>query len=85
MAATRTSLQAISALKCGPGNVLFDSGAIVAFELGEAHAPEGSTPFNVPGIDQKIADLVGAPVTEIVVKDMAIHPVTREPYIGVRQ
>src|SRR6185295_3733168 len=89
MSTVHASLKAVSVLKFGPGNVLFvgdsKAAAIFAFELGEAAAAEGSAPFNIQGIDQKIADVLGAPHAEIAVKDMAVHPITKEAYIAVQR
>lgn len=84
-----TLLRSASALKFGRGNVLFvgDSKAatIFAFELGDAVAAEGSTPYNLRAVDRQIADLLGAPLDQIAVKDMAVHPVTRDAYLAVQR
>src|SRR5262245_39557451 len=82
-------LQSISAIKLGPDNALFvgdsKAAAVYAFDLGDTTAKEGSQSFNILGIDQKIADLLGAHRGQVSVKDMAVHPVTKEAYIALHR
>jgi hypothetical protein len=89
MSKAHTEIQSVSAIKFGPGNVLFvgDSrtATIFAFELGEVTPAEGGEPFNIRGVDQKIADVLGAPLDQIAVKDMAVQPITQEAYIAVQR
>ena len=74
-------------LTFGPDNVLFiadNAGAkIVALELGDRAS--GGTPStkNTPGIDQKIAALLGTEAREIQINDLAIHPTSKNAFISV--
>ncbi|MCK6586506.1 MAG: hypothetical protein L6Q76_02870 [Polyangiaceae bacterium] len=82
------SIESISVIKFGPGNVLFvgDSATatITAFEVGDGQ--EGAPrPFNLYGVDQSIADLLGVDVGKIAVRGLAVHPVTGEAYIGIHR
>jgi len=82
-------LQSLSVIEFGPGNVLFvgdsKSATLFAFDLGEARPPEGSQFYNVKDIDASIAALLGAPLDEITIKDLAVHPVTQDAYLAVHR
>src|SRR5438105_2856016 len=81
--------ESISVIKFSPDNVLFigDSkgASVYAYELGPAAAASESRAFSLQHIDQKIADLLGVSVDQITVRDLAVHPATREAYIAVHR
>ncbi len=83
--AQQTAFQSIGPLAFGPNAVLFagdTAGAtIYALDLG---SQAGTTPGakDLPGIDQKIAALLGTDVREIAVTDLAVHPQTRNAFIS---
>lgn len=85
----RPSLQSISVIKISTSRVLFvgDSRAatVFAFELPAGEAPAGSMPYNLRGIDQKIASRLGVTVDALSIRDMAVDPLTQEAYIGVHR
>ena len=62
-----------------------DTGAasILAVDLGAA--ANGGAPGSaaVPGIDQKIAAMLGTAANEIAITDLAVHPKTRQTYLSV--
>jgi len=78
------------ALTFSPDGVLFvgDSklGAVFAFETERGEAPASLDPFLFESIDEKIAGALGVTAKSLVMNGMAVHPVTREPYLslGVR-
>src|ERR1700735_611379 len=78
------------ALTFSPDGVLFlgDSklGAVFAFETERGQAPAKLDPFLFESIDEKIAEALGVTAKSLVINEMAVHPVTREPYLsaGVR-
>ena len=59
------------------------SGAIYAFDMTGASAPEKVAPVNIVDIDVKIADTLGVPKSALAINDMATHPVTSDIYISV--
>ncbi len=85
--ATPVELKSVSVMSFGADNVLFvgDSKAatIHAFALGEATPQKDSQAYNLIGIDQKIADAVGASLDQLTIKDLAVHPQTKTAYIAV--
>lgn len=58
-------------------------GAIFAFDLTGATAPEQIGPVNIPDIDVKIADVLGVSSRAVAINDMATHPVSGDIYISV--
>src|SRR5271170_251365 len=75
------------ALTFSPDGVLFlgDSklGAVFAFETERGHAPASLGPFLFESIDEKIAGALDITAKSLVMNGMAVHPVTREPYLSV--
>jgi hypothetical protein len=79
--------QSAGALTFSPDGVLFlgDSklGAVFAFETQRGQAPASLDPFIFESIDEKIAGALGVTAKSLVMNGMAVHPVTREPYLAV--
>ncbi|WP_329060092.1 hypothetical protein [Streptomyces sp. NBC_01429] len=75
------------ALTFNPDGVLFvgdsKSGAVFAFETGRGQAPASLDPFLFESIDEKIAAALGVTAKRLVMNGMAVHPLTREPYLSV--
>jgi len=77
----------IGTLAFGPEGVLFAADAqdvsITALQLGKQMA--GGTPGtkNVPGIDQKVAALLGVDAKNLMISDMVVEPKTRNTYLSV--
>ena len=86
----RVTLRSAGALAFNADNILFVGdnklGAVFAFETERGHSPTSLDPFIFESIDEKIADALGVAVKSLLINGMAVHPVTREPYlsIGVR-
>jgi hypothetical protein len=84
---TAAALQSIGPLTFGPDDGLFvadtQGATIYAFTLGKAAT--GGTPGtqDVPGIDQKIAALLGTDAASITITDLAVHPKTKNAFISV--
>ena len=75
------------ALTFSPDGVLFVGdnklGAVFAFETERGQAPASLDPFLFESIDEKIAAALGVTAKSLVMNGMAVHPVTREPYLAV--
>ena len=80
------ALQSIGVLTFSSSGVLFaadpQGAAIYAFELGTQPTGRAGA-ADVPAIDQKIAALLGTEPAAIAVKDLVIHPVTKNAYLSV--
>jgi hypothetical protein len=79
--------QSAGALAFSPEGVLFlgdnKLGAVFAFETERGQAPASLNPFLFESIDEKIAAKLGVTAKSLVMNGMAVHPVTREPYLSV--
>jgi hypothetical protein len=79
--------QSAGALTFSPDGVLFVGdnklGAVFAFATDRGQAPASLDPFLFESIDEKIADALGVTAKSLVMNGMAVHPVTREPYLSV--
>jgi hypothetical protein len=75
------------ALTFSPDGVLFVGdnklGAVFAFETESGQAPAALDPFLFESIDEKIAAALGVKAKSLIFTGMAVHPVTREPYLAV--
>jgi hypothetical protein len=79
--------QSAGALTFSPDGVLFlgdnKLGAVFAFETQPGQAPDSLDPFLFESIDERIAEALGVAAKSLVMNGMAVHPVTREPYLSV--
>jgi hypothetical protein len=77
----------LGALAFGPGGVLFaadsQAAAIYAIELGDQSAGGKAGAADVAGIDQKMAALLGTDAAAVAVKDLVIHPATKNAYLSI--
>lgn len=80
-------IQSAAALGFSPDGVLFVGdnvgSAIYAFDMGKGTAPAKPAPVDVDNIDVRVASILGVGPGAIQIKDMAVHPTTREIYISV--
>src|SRR5262245_36226523 len=78
-------LKSMGALAFGPGSTLFigdsEAGAILAVQLDDAAQPAGT--FDVAGIDRKVAQVLGTTPEDIIINDLAVHPVSHNVYLSV--
>ena len=71
----------------GPDEVLFVAdnrrAAIVALDVADT-GPDGSDePFDLEGLDTKLASLLGCGVQEVFIRDLAVHPRTNNVFLSV--
>ena len=83
---TAVALQSISVLAFSPAGVLFaadpQAATIYALELGAQSAGKTGA-ADVAAIDQKVAALLGTEAASISIKDLVIHPVSKNAYLSV--
>lgn len=82
------ALASVGAITFGLGHILFvadNAGAsIVAIDVGggsPAIAP--AVLFDVTDLDARLAAFLGCPRNQVFIKDLAVHPMTREVYLSV--
>ncbi len=81
-------LTSVGAITFGLGRILFvaDNAAasIVAIDVGAGTRPAvPPAPFEVPDLDARLAAFLGCAREQVFIKDLAVHPTTREVYLSV--
>ena len=80
-------LKSANVLAFGPDNVLFvgdsSTGAVYAFETVAGQNDQQSSAYNLKNIDAELASLLRTSTDNIQVKDLAVHPESKEAYIAV--
>lgn len=83
----RPDLKSIGPLAFGPDGVLFvadtQSAAIFAIATPDKAPVESVKRIAVDGINQKLAALLGTAADQILINDMAVHPVSHAAYLAV--
>ena len=81
------TLSSIGPLAFGPDGILYaadrQAAAIFALDLGAQASGGAAGTKDVPGIDQKIAALLGTAPADIRITDLAVHPTTRNSFVAV--
>ena len=74
----KVELKSIGSLAFGPEGIIFVSdpmaATIYAIDTAERSAGNGSAPFEVKGIDTKVAALLGTTADKILIHDLAVNP-----------
>src|SRR5262245_53189346 len=82
----KPELKSAGPLAFGPDGILFvadtKAASIVAIATGD-NASAAAKPIKVESIDQKIAALLGTSADQILIADMAINPISGNPYLAV--
>jgi hypothetical protein len=77
--------KSLGAMTFGPNNTLFigdtEAASIVAVQIDDATAGTGA--IDLAGVDRRIAQLLGIAPEEIVINDLAVHPVSKNVYLTV--
>jgi hypothetical protein len=78
-------VKSLGAMTFGPNGTLFigdsEGGSILALQLEESAQPGGA--IELTGIDGKIAQVLGTAPEEILIHDLAVHPVSHNVYMTV--
>jgi hypothetical protein len=77
----------INVLEFGDNNILFagdpKTGTVYAYETETVENPTLQYGYNVKNLDEKIATFLKVHPRDVLVKDMGVHPATKEAYIAV--
>jgi hypothetical protein len=80
-------LKAAGALAFGPQGILFigdpAAATIYAVDTGDRTAPESRERPMVEGIDDKIASTLGVEAKDVLIKDLAVNPISGNVYLSV--
>jgi hypothetical protein len=84
--AGKPDIKAAGALTFGPEGILFvgDSvgGALFALDTADNTASK-ATPVEVKGVNTKVAAMLGTAADQILINDMAVHPISHKTYLSV--
>jgi hypothetical protein len=82
-------LRSAGPIAFGPEGILFlaDNGtaSVLAVDVGDPGPAAGSEPFDLDGVDLRLASLLGCDVDDVVIRDMAVHPTSHHVYLSVQR
>ncbi len=80
-------IKSAGVLAFGPDNVLFigdsDAGAVFAVQVPDAGPAAGTPRFRVDAFDTKLAQALGTTPDTLRIRDLAVHPRSRDSYVTV--
>jgi hypothetical protein len=87
MSAGSPDLESIGPIAFGPDDILFVAdnrrATILALDVADSGPTAGTEPFDLDGLDAKLASYLGCPVTDVSIRSMAVHPRTHNVYLSV--
>jgi hypothetical protein len=87
MSTGKLELKSGGPLAFGPPGILFvgdsASASLVAIDTGDSKQNKSAGTFEVKGINQKIAALLGTAADQIAIQDIAVNPLSRNIYMAV--
>jgi hypothetical protein len=82
----RADIRSAGPITFGPDGILFlaDNAAarVLAVDVADAG---GSEPFDVDDVDARVGSFLGCAAGDVVIRDMAVHPVSRNVYLSVQR
>ncbi len=82
---TAPEVRSLGVMTFGADNTLFigdsDQGAILAIDVADTKPASGA--IELTGIDRKIAQVLGIAPADVIIRDMAVHPVSHNVYLTV--
>jgi hypothetical protein len=80
-------IQSVGPLAFGPDGILFvadnTSANVFAIDVADTAPAAASEAFDLDDLDTKLAAYLGCAVDDVVLRDMAVHPVTHNVYLSV--
>src|SRR6202789_2345497 len=85
----RVNLRSAGPITFGPAGILFlaDNGAATVFavDVADPGPAGGSEPFDVANVDVRVGSFLGTEPGDVVIKDMAVHPLSHNVYLSVQR
>jgi hypothetical protein len=82
-------LRSAGPITFGPAGILFlaDNAAakVFAVDVGDQGPASDAEPFDLENIDGRVGSFLGCEPGDIVIKDMAVHPLSHNVYLSVRR
>ncbi len=83
----KPEFKAMNQLTFGPEGVLFiadtKAATITAIATDDTKTASGSATIKAEAVNEKIAALAGTSADQIVIEDLAVNPISRQPYLAV--
>lgn len=80
-------IKSITSLAFGPEGILFigdsKSAAVYAVKTNDSEKKKGAS-FNVEGIDEKLATMLGTTADNLSILDIAVNPISKKLYIAIQ-
>lgn len=80
-------IKTIGALAFGPAGILFagdsQSGAVFALQTGDATGDPAAARYDVPGLNVKIAETLGADSQNVRITDLVVNPLSGNVFVAV--
>ncbi len=80
-------MESVGPITFGPDDVLFVADnrrtTIFALDVADAGPAGGAEPFDLDGLDSKLAAFLGCRVKDVYIRDLAVHPRTHNVYLSV--
>jgi len=85
----RVSLRSAGPITFGPAGILFlaDNAAATVFavDVADPGPAGGAEPFDLEDVDARVGSFLGCEPGDVVIKDMAVHPLSRNVYLSVQR
>jgi hypothetical protein len=82
-------VQSAGPITFGPEGILFlaDNGSarVVAVDVADSGPAAGPEPFDLADVDARIGSYLGCEAGDVDIRDMAVHPVSRNVYLSVQR
>src|ERR1700727_1541082 len=85
----RVSLRSAGPITFGPAGILFladnDAATVYAVDVTDPGQAGGAEPFDLADVDTRVGSFLGAEPSDVVIKDMAVHPLSHNVYLSVQR
>jgi hypothetical protein len=85
----RAELRSAGPIAFGPAGILFlaDNAAakILAVDVADPGTASGPEPFDLENVDARVGSFLGCEPGDVVIRDMAVHPVSGNVYLSVQR
>jgi hypothetical protein len=87
--AGRADLRSAGPITFGPAGILFladnASAKVFAVDVADSGPADGAEPFDLENVDARVGSFLGCEPGDIVIKDMAVHPLSHNVYLSVQR
>jgi hypothetical protein len=87
--AGRVDLRSAGPITFGPAGILFladnAESKVFAVDIADPGPAGGTEPFDLENVDALLGSFLGCEPGDVVIRDMAVHPVSRQVYLSVQR